>query len=238
MALTITAQQLLIDSALMAGIGDLYNTPDAATQQLGLRVINDLLDSWSGEPLVLFQIVEGQVTLPTNGTNTVSLPSGTVLERPAQINEVAVVDASGFRHPVRIIGDAEWSSLVWPGNTSRPIVVYFDYAVPTMTAYFYPTPSFAGDVAHFWYPQQLTQFTALTQALVAPQGYSLALKTAAAELLLLAMGRDIPAQLAMRATEAKRVLKIGHNQPQRLPIPPALRGAGGVYNIYTDEPNL
>jgi hypothetical protein len=234
MALSVTANQLIADASLMAGIGDQYNAADAATIQAGLRLLNDALDSWSGEPRVVFVVTEGVVTLPTNGTNTVTLPSGTVLERPAEVRDVSVVDSNGYRYPVRIIGTDEWSSITIPTATGRPERVYFDYGVPTMTSYWYPTPSFSGDTAHIWYGTQLTQFSALTQTLVAPQGYSLAIKCTLAELLCLAFGKEPSPTLQRTSRRAKRVITLGHNQPKRLPVPWPLMSRT-AYNVNTDS---
>ena len=105
--------------------------------------------------------------------------------------------------------------------------------IPTITSYWYPTPSFVGDVAHFWCPQPLKQFTSYTQTLSAPQGWSLALKAMLARMYCVAFRLEPSEELKRQSRRAELVLQIGHNQPTLLPLAFPLRRT--AYNIYTDE---
>jgi hypothetical protein len=184
-----------------------------------------------------FAVGEGSVPLPTDGTNTIQLPpvgSPTFTVRPVEFREVSIVDASNNTYPVRIIGDNEWAGISSKTAAGRPEVVYFNWGNPLITSYWYPTPMFAGDVAHFWCPQQLAQFTNLNQQLSAPQGWSRAIKSLLAMNICAGFRLEPTSQLRQMANEARRVLGLGHTQPHLLPLPHVL-SERARYNIYTDE---
>jgi hypothetical protein len=233
MAVTVTGNDLIKDASLLAGVGDQYNPDDYATQSLAVRMLNDMLDAWSADPLLVFAVLEGVVPI-TVGVNTITLPGGTVTVNPSVINAVSIVDSGNNTYPCTIIGAADWAKIQYKPSSGRPEVVYFDYGRPVCTGYLYYTPAFAGDTLHVWYQQDLQNFVALTNVLVAPQGYSLAIKCSLARLMCVANGKEASAELRRQERIANRTARLGHIQPTTLPMAAPI-GDGGHYNIYTDR---
>jgi hypothetical protein len=232
-----TAADIVGDASIFAGTGDIYNALDANNAAMSLRALNDLLDSYSTEEYTVFDIIEGTFSL-TSGTQAYIMgPSNFLSVRPVQIETMTIVDSGNVSHPVELLGVDQWAQcIIYKPAPGRPEYCYLEYGATTVTANFWPLPSFAGDNVHVWYWAALAQFATLAGTLTMPPGYSWFLKTALG-MTLMAMNQRTPTQdqkeIAYNARKNARAL---NRQPRvlGLDLPVSDRNA---FNIYTGNTN-
>jgi hypothetical protein len=234
MALAATAQEVIQDAVLFAGIGDQYNALDGQTVALGLRWLNALTDSCSTEELTIFDIVEGTFNLGVVNNYLIG-PTNNLGVRPVYVERVSIVDAQSVTHPLRIIGVHEWASITYLPAVGRPEVVYNDGNMPSSTWYFWPTPSFTGDVVHAWYWNVLPQFANLTDNVVAPPAFIWFLKTNLGLAMMGALNKEPTRNQEIVAAKAQKNARRLNKQPKVLGTDLPLRRGFG-YNIYSDTP--
>lgn len=232
-----TAADLVQDASIFAGTGDVYNALDANNAAMSLRALNDLLDSYSVEEYTIFDIVEGTFPL-TSGTQVYIMgPANFLAVRPASIETMTIVDSGNVTHPIELLGVDQWAqNIIYKPAPGRPEYAYLEYGATTITATFWPLPSFAGDIVHVWYWQALQQFATLAGVLSMPPGYQLFLKTSLG-MMLMAMNQRTPTQdqkeIAYNARKNARAL---NRQPRvlGLDLPVSDRNA---FNIFTGNTN-
>jgi hypothetical protein len=234
---TRTVGEVIADAHLFAGIGDAFNALDANTVALGLRTFNALLDSWSTEELTIFDMVEGTLALIA-GTASYQVGPGFGLGvRPVNVERASIVDANSVTHPLRIIGVDEWSQIIYKPATGRPDVMYPDYNVPVSNWQFWPVPSFANDVLHVWYWNQIAQSAVLTTTIVAPPGYIWFMTTGLGCALAPFHRKPISDDMRNIAGDAAWNARGLNRQPKIMntDIPSGVGPVRPGYNIYSDS---
>lgn len=206
-------------------------TADEATK--GLYDLNAMLDAWSIERLMVYQV---QQTTNSWGANVSSRTIGSGgnfnTTRPYKI-----ADEGNF---FRTSGNLDYQLTVYPrelydrivqksAGGSIPEYLFVDPGFPTMTLYVYPVPSEALTLyLNHWKPLQ--SFAALTTDLSLPPGYQAAIEFNLGIWMAPRYGRaakEAAADLKSQAGMLKAAIK-GVNQPSTVAkIDPALVGAGG-----------
>jgi hypothetical protein len=177
----VTALDLITDSLTQLGEyapGEPLSPEDA---NLGLTRLNGILDQWSVEKLLIFNIGIAKYTLSANvGTYTIGQGGGASFNapRPIKIEQARIFLAvSGVDVAVkklRKFSEAEWTEVSDPSASTAliPEVFYFDSAYPNGTLYIYPRPicSVATKVElSTW--SALTQFATIADIVAFPPGY-------------------------------------------------------------------
>ena len=231
---TITPRTLIYDAYRSLGV----LRPGQAASDDGmddaLRALNDLLDSWQIEHLMVYA-VNGTTYPLVAGTASYTLgPGGTL----SPTNPVKVEGAGLMRSgvtcetPVPVLTAAQYRGCSQHG-------VYIDGAVPVSTLTVRPAPT--GDeslVLYTWAP--FTAFAHLDEAINFPAGYARALRwNLALELVpYAAIMTKIPnAALALvqaQSDASKGWVKSFHSSPPPEMSMPAGLGCGCAYDISSD----
>jgi len=229
-----TAGQIIQDAAVYAGIGDIYNAGDGTVTSFAMRILNDLMDSNSALEKTIFDITEGTFNMPVNPVNNlVQVGPGQALNvRPVMVERVEIVDAQSVSHRVDVIGVDEWARIIYKPAPGRPEVYYNDGNVPISNWYFWPNPSFTGDVCHVWFWNLLPSFTLISDQLIAPPAFTWFAKTQLG-LNLMAFFRKEPTALQTRiANRAEANARRLNNQPKVLETDLPMQYVR-TFNIYT-----
>jgi hypothetical protein len=230
-----SALDIINDAATFGGVGDLYNPLSAEESQLGLRLLNNLLDTESTQEYSIFNITEGLIPVIV-GTNTYTVGLGFGLNvAPTIITEITTVDPQSITHPMRMVGQQEWAVIRYKPSAGRPEAWYYSTGAPTGTIYVWPTPAFAGDVLHVWYGTLLVQFANLANVLIAPPGYEMFLITSVGELLAMWFNKDLSPAKKSKVIEYRNFARSTNRPTKVLQINVPVDEANHRYNIYSDN---
>jgi hypothetical protein len=209
------AQDFINDALTDIGVTAAGETPSTDEQNYALRLINQVLDSWSAEALPIYQITREVITM----TGAASYALAT---RPVKIKAAEISSAGGLLNPVKPVTAEEWST---GAGTSAVPALWCDGGFPSATVYLRPAPT-SGTMELYSY-RPLSSFSTLTTDLTLPPGYQLALRRALGLELALGFGRTVTPDLASLAESAKTAIEglnaavLGTPGPQAPPPPPA-----------------
>ena len=221
-------------------------TPTGAEASDALMVLNQMLDSWNAERLMVFSIVINEFPLtPTQQVYTLGTGGNFNIARPAKIERMSIVSltnpAQPLELPMKYYTDRDWQTQVPVKliNSTLPLAVYDDQNFPLRNLSFWPIPSVAVNTRIYsWQP--LASFATLTTDLTFPPGYLEALRYNLAMRLIAEMPGDynqvtmaVTAKIAMDALARIRVMNIPLIE---LFCDDALIGAGGHYDWRSDMP--
>lgn len=216
--------------------------PTAAESATGLLTLNDMLDAFMTERLMIYAIQRLQFALqPTKQSYTVGLGGDFNIPRPARIERMGIISLQNTNQPLelplRMLTEAEW--LLTPVkaiSSTLPTAVWDDQGFPLRTLNFWAVPSVpVNTTLYIW--TQLGQFIDLATDYQFPPGYTECLKYGLAYRMSLEFGGFMPPTLPALALEAKARVKAFNTPSLDLRCDDALVGRGQRhYNYLTDSP--
>lgn len=230
-----TVRDLIKGSLRLIGAIATGETPPAEELNDGLDALNDMLDSWSLENLLVYQRVRTTHTLTVNdATYTIGSSGDINTTRPVRIEKAAILDVAAnpdIELPVKIIERDEYAEIVTKDLTATyPWELYVNYGSPLTTLTLYPVPSAANTlVLYHWQP--LTTYSSLSTTLALPPGYNRALRYNLALELAPEYGREPSALVFERAVESKHNLKRINTVEHFLKADPALVNNADSFDI-------
>lgn len=255
-----TAQKIINGALRLLQVSstDVALTADEAND--ALEALNQMIDGWSNESLMLYHVTREQFTL-TAGLNPHTIGINGVLQTDAPLNiEAATVTVNGTDYPIIPIDYDDYAVIklktlqnVYPeyfyydkdgitasgggwGGGSYSSGVWGEQAYQVNNLYLYPVPSTASTLT-LYSRKALLQFDSLTTDINFPKGYERALKYALAVELApeyqVSAGQDVIAL----AIAAKASLKRTNKRPLTLQIDPGALTVSGKrrFNIYTGQ---
>jgi hypothetical protein len=226
-----TGLQLITDALLICGAhaaGEAVADVDSAQ---GLRMLNQMLDSWRLESLLVYAIDRQVVNLvAAQGTYTIGTGGDFNLTRPVKIERAGFVDNSvspALELPMRVLSDNEYQEIVLKGLQSPwAYWLYYDQAYPLGNVVLWPVPTLTRQVAlYLWHPLSQVASTGTTVDL--PPGYEKAIVWNLALDLAPTYGRELSPMVLKTAIDAKAAIKIVNSAPQLLKTDVPRRGRGG-----------
>lgn len=240
-----TALDIINGAFNLLGSYDPGEQMTAADTQLGLSVLNDLMDSWSNESLACFAEQEVTWTLiPGQQTYTIGAGGNINTTRPLRLIDTPgsayVLDTTGNKYPMRVINQQQWNSI---GNSSPSVVtsnypdsLFYNPQFPLGLISLNPTPSmpFTAYVDAYL---QLSEFATLATVVNLPPGYNRALKAnLAIDLKPYVADGQLDEALVNAARESKASIKRTNMRKLVSTYDGAIVSrAGASYNIYTDR---
>lgn len=210
-------------------------TPSAATSQDALTALNQMLDSWSTERLVVYSTQDQVFTWPANTATRTLGPTGNFVGvRPILLDDSTYYrdPASGISYGVDIINQAQYDNIALKTATStNPQWVYVNYTNPDVTMTVYPVPTRSLEW-HIVSVRELTQASALNTSLVFPKGYLRAFKYNLACEIANEFGVEPSRTTSRIAMTSKRNLKRINNPKDVMSMPCALVDTRQRYNVY------
>jgi hypothetical protein len=225
-----TVADLIRGAFRVLGVLAAEETPSAAEQADGLETLNDMLDSWAGERLILYATLRSEHTLTASLNPHTIGTSGTFnTTRPVRIDRASIVmaGAAGTERPLDLLTDAEWQNTQGKTSVGTPISLWVETAYPLAKLWFNPIPN-AADTLVLYTWQQLGRFASTATTVDLPPGYSRALRYNLAQELAPEYGVALSAEAAGIANESKATLKRLNHKPSFLRSDAAvLQGGGG-----------
>lgn len=210
--MTITAQSMITTAyRRLTGVSGYTLTSNEQTDFL--PVLNAMMDSWSTERIMCYQILQENFTL-TSSTASYTIGSGATWNttRPTKIVDPCFIrDSNNLDFPVAILQDSNgYGKLSVKTVTSPyPTHLFYDTAYSSSgyaTVWLWPTPSAANTIyINSW--KQLQQFSAISTAILLPPGYQRAIEWNLCLELADEIGRDPSANMARQATLSLKYIK-------------------------------
>lgn len=178
-------------------------------QTAHLASLNALMESWSLERLMCYQLLEESKALTTSdGTYTIGSGGDWDTARPTKIVQAWIRDSDSQDSPVKIVS-AEAYNLIVTKTTdgTYPMYLYYDaaFASSLATIYLWPEPS-ASLTLHISSWKQLQTFALISTTVVLPPGYQRAIEFNLA--IELAGGfKSVSPEVAKIARDSKAAIK-------------------------------
>lgn len=210
-------------------------TPSAATSQDALMALNQMLDSWSTEKLMIYNTIDQTFTWPTDHITQTLGPTGDFVgQRP-----VLLEDSTYYRDPgtnvsfgIKFINQQQYDGIAVKTVTSTyPQVMWINMEHPNISMSIYPKPTRALEW-HFISAQVLNQPALLSTELAFPPGYLRAFRYNLACEIASEFGIEPPRNVARIAMTSKRDLKRINNPDDVMSIPYAIVATRQRFNIY------
>ena len=235
-----TVRELIRKSMLLIGsisTGENLSADEAAD---GLSSLNDLLDSWSTDGLLIPASSREEFTLvPAQASYTIG-PAGNFNTTNPQLIEEArlmVLGGTAFETPIKVYNTQEYADIkIKTLSTSMPEALYFQRGSPLSTITLYTVPSTANKLV-LYSKKALTNFTSVSAEITLPAGYQRALRYNLALELAVEYGKMPSEYVMMAAQDLKAQLMRINLDPLYLKsdIMGISQGSRKSFNIYTGD---
>ena len=213
--------------------------PTADEAQDALMVLNNMIDAWAAEHLMLFTVTISEFPLVVGQQDYTFGPAGAFnAPRPSSIDRASIVilnnPAQPLEVPIEILTDAEWQAIpVKNIPTTVPLKVYDDGGFPFRNISVWGIPTAPVNI-RFYFSTALVEFIGLDNDVSFPPGYLEALRYNLA--VRLGEEFDEPASpgIIALAAEAKARIKSANIIPVDLKCDASLT-SGGAYDWRSDS---
>lgn len=226
-----TARDIINGALKDIGVLAAGETASASEASESLSVLNDMLDSWSNESLVINAKIREEFTLvPSDSSYTMGTGGQFNTTRPLRIENAAIKDGT-TEFEIEVINKDQYAEITDKSLASDyPTKVYPNGTAPLETIQVWPVPSAAKTlVLHSWKP--LTRFTNLNTTVDLPPGYARALRANLGIELCPQFSRSASPELIAIASESKANIKRMNSKPQFMKSD--YPGQYGRFNILT-----
>lgn len=233
-----TANEIITESLRIIGAIASNETPSSSELADGLVKLNDMLDIFSTEDLVVPGITRELFTCtPSQQIHTLGSGGDFDTTRPLEVKKVVYQDPSNSNYelPIRIRQMEEYAGIASKQTTSEiPESVYIDNAYPLMNLYFWPIPSEAIKVI-LWTDKVIQNFATGATSMSLPPGYSAMLKYNLAQFLAPEYGLSLSPEAASVAMQSKANIKRQNKRPRYLRSDATMAVANKPYDWRTGE---
>jgi hypothetical protein len=231
-----TALDLIKRAYRLIGVYAIGETPSADETADGLAALNQMLEGWSNEKLMVYQAsLDAITTVPGQASYTVGPTGDTVSVRPQDIDSSSNIVYGSVTYPLAVATLQEYNSIKLKTlQTTLPSVLRYTPDYPNGTVTLYPIPTLAMTL-NLWSWKPLTGFVSATDTVSLPPGYAKAIAYNLA--IELAPENEVsPSPVVVKgAVTSKKLIKRTNFEPVVLSMPGNIP-AGGRFNIYTGLP--
>ena len=210
-------------------------TPSAATSQDALSALNQMIDSWNTERLMIYNTID-QVFLWTPGLLTQTLgPTGDFVgDRPVMLDDSTYFKdpSNGISFGIKFINQQQYDGIaVKTVSSSYPQVMWINMEHPNITMTIYPKPTKILEW-HFISVEELAQPATLSTVLYFPPGYLRAFRYNLACEIAPEFGVEPSPTVSRIAMASKRDLKRINNPDDIMSLPYSIVGTRQRFNIF------
>lgn len=229
-----TANDLIERAMVKARIISPGEAPPAGKVYQVLDNLNDLLESWFLEDLmIVYDVLESFVLAIGQTEYTYGTGGDFDSVRPLRIKDESFIRVSGVDHLVGLHPLGMYRRKSDKTTTGRPIMMAYHPEYPLGKIFLYPTPSTI-DSLYMRASKALVSFTDLTTSVDLEPGWSRALISNLAVEISLDFGKKISAELAALSIQSKQFIKSANSSPPGQSTNPelaAMAGGGSAGNI-------
>ena len=208
--------------------------------QDALATLNDMIDAWKLERLMVYAILPQRFNLVASQKTYTMGPGGDFnTERPVRVDQVNLIYTADeplpLTLPIDVLNLDQYQAIVVPDVTSTiPLKVYIGDNYPLRSVSFYPVPQIGYPVEIFAW-KLIDGFPDINQTIDLPPGYARALRFNLALELADEYGKTPGAATVAKAAESKAGIKSANIEPLCLQCDPALVSKSGLFNWRTGE---
>lgn len=245
MAITTSAQTLIVSTFRMLGITAQAEDPNAPEIQDAFARLNELIDGWAIDRLTQrlvtrteWATVAGQASYRIGPASVTPTPDW-IGERPEFVETVKLLLTNSTPHteiPLGEFTDGTYMSVMQKAlPNSQPTAWKYEPTVPAGTFTFWPVFDSAAYPVVVYTLQTLPVFANLTTQYVLRSGYMRALRYNLAVEIAHEYGRELPQSIALLALQSKAALDSSNVPMLDLGVDPGLtpNAIRAGYNIYT-----
>ena len=209
--------------------------PSAETSQDALTALNQMIDSWNLERLMIYNTIDQMYTWPAGEITRHLGPTGEFVG----VRPVLLDDSTYYRDPgtnvsfgIKFINQQQYDGIAVKTVTSTyPQVMWINMEHPNISMTIYPKPT--RDLEwHFISVQELAQPAALDTDLYFPPGYLRAFAYNLAMELAPEFGVEPSPQVQRIAMSSKRNLKRINNPDDVMSMPYSLVATRQRFNVF------
>jgi hypothetical protein len=224
---TVTVKDLISASLRLINVLGVGDVLDADTASNALYALNDMVDGWNIEPLMIYTISQATFNLVGGKRDYAMGPTAVAPDfpttRPVKIQAAGIL-ISGMEYAMDIIGDDEWERIGMKSlGSSIPKALYNRGDWPNTTLSVWPVPSSPYQIIIYSY-QNIQGFTDLNATVSLPPGYSEALRYNLAVRLAVELQRPLDPAMAEMANGMKAKVKRSNVTSPLLSCDPAILG--------------
>lgn len=230
-----TILDLITRSLRDIGAIGISEVPTSEEAQDALLMLNDMLDTWSTEKLIVFNTAPQVFTYATfKSTYTIGPGGDFDTVRPVRIQNAynRQNQAQPADFPIYVTGNyEEYSDIITKTTQSSLVtVLYYDGNYPLQNLYLWPVPNSGDYSLVLWTWSPITDFDSIASVISLPPGYSRALRSNLSIELCSSYGK-VPSQtLVNTAIESKAQLKRLNNVLPMMSFDSSLTRRGKVFN--------
>lgn len=232
-----TAGDIVRRAFQLIGIVGEGEEPSAEMSSDGLESLNDMVEAWANESLLLYQVQFETFTWPS-GQSSRTIGSGGNFDtvRPLALDPATFIRIASTDYTLDVLDHAQYAAI--PDKTSagsQPELIHLDRTYPLANLYVWPVPDQSVEL-HLATLKQLTAFAGLTTSVSLPPGYKRLLRfNLALELAPEYGGASVSPEVLRIAKESKAKLKSTNSVPPQIVMDTAVPGTyrDRTLNIYT-----
>ena len=210
-------------------------TPSAAVSQDALTALNQMIDSWNTEKLMIYNTQDQVFSWPPDEITRTLGPTGDFVgNRPILLDDSTYYrDAStNVSFGIKMINQQQYNGIAVKTVTSTyPQVMWVNMEFPNITMTIYPKPTRVLEW-HFVSADELTQPATLATDLYFPPGYLRAFTYNLAMEIAPEFGVEPSPQVKRIAMTSKRNLKRINNPDDVMSMPYSLVATRQRFNVY------
>jgi hypothetical protein len=230
-----TAAELINGSLRLIGQLAEAETPSDATAQDALTALNQMIDSWNTESLMIFSTQDQVFSWPSSQAARTLGPTGNFVgNRPIEIDDSTyfVDPTNGVSYGIKIINQQQYNGIAVKTVTSTyPQVMWINMDYPDIQMTIYPVPTRVL-TWHIISADVIQQPVNLATDILLPPGYVRAFRFNLAMEFCNEFGVEPLPQTARIAMVSKRNLKRINNPGDVMSMPYALIATRQRFNIY------
>jgi len=210
-------------------------TPSAATSIDALAALNQMLDSWNTERLMIYNTQDQVFDWPAGEITRTLGPTGDFVgNRPVALDDSTYFldPGTGVSYGIKFINQQQYDGIAVKTVTSTfPQVMWTNMENPNITMTIYPKPTRLLQW-HFISVDELVQPATLSTQLAFPPGYLRAFKYNLACEIAAEFGVEPSPQVQRIAMASKRDLKRQNNPGDVMGLPYSLIATRQRYNVF------
>lgn len=227
-----TVQDLITATLKLIGSIAKNEVPDADESADAFARLNDMIDSWATDRLMVYGVVRSVFNLTSaKQTYTIGTGGDFNVARPLWIQDAGIISTSynpNFELPIAILSDDDWSEVTLKSTQAAlSWYLYYDYAYPLGNINFWPVPNVTTLQVALYLPTAITEFAALSTVVALPPGYAEAIRYNLAVRLCPEFGRPLDPVVAQMAAQTKHNIELANIRLEALGVDPTLTGGGG-----------
>lgn len=202
-------------------------TPSAASSADAFTALNNLLDAWAAERLMIYTITRTTWTIVASTASYTVGASATInIIRPTFVQGVGYTDSSVSpvsEMPLVPLTEDGYRNYRQKTQTSTlPNYFYYNptFASGYATLYLLPIPTSSTLTGTLYAPQQIAQFSATSDTVSLPPGYARMLRKNLAVELAPSYGRQVDPELSKQARQSMEIVKRSNKRLSEMKIDP------------------